>query len=92
MKKSRIFIFVATAALAVTAIFATKANKKFGNNYIGTLYYGLSHTHVSGKLNACYSQSPVLYTIAFLHSVANVFGITDVILGYKSMAYITLYK
>jgi hypothetical protein len=85
-------MFAATAALAVTAIFATKANKKFLNNYTGTLYYGTSHTVVSAKLNACSSQSPVLFTIATGHSVANVFGTTDVILGYKSMAYITLYK
>jgi hypothetical protein len=40
MKKSRIFMATATAVLAIVAVFATKANKKFA--LISTAYIGPS--------------------------------------------------
>jgi hypothetical protein len=53
---------VGTLALIVTAAFATKASKKFANQYTGTLYYGASASNVTGEVIPGCSQALILYT------------------------------
>jgi len=74
MKRSKIFLATGAFILAITAMFATKANKRFKN--ITTVYFGntglfvtdnttgvFTNTASSGK--ACYAT---LYTATSLHS------------------------
>jgi hypothetical protein len=68
MKKSRIFMTTGALILAISAIFATKANKKFTYSF-KTGCYALSHTfhlHTSNKnpwLTASNTGNPAFVTI-----------------------------
>jgi hypothetical protein len=90
MKRSRIIMAVGTFALAVSAMFATKANKKFANNYVGTLYYGATKSTAVILDPAC-GSSPVLFTTVGTSRVANppVLGVTAY--GIKAGVIITLF-
>ncbi|HEX9511268.1 MAG TPA: hypothetical protein VF939_12350 [Puia sp.] len=93
MKKSRIFMTAATFVLVVSAFFATKANKKFANEYSGTLYYGSSVTNIYGKLAPGCGQSPVLFTVSAgfrPHAVA--LKCQWYMFGFATGKYITLFS
>ncbi|HEX9511269.1 MAG TPA: hypothetical protein VF939_12355 [Puia sp.] len=95
MKKSRIFMAAGTLALVVSAIFATKANKKFANLYSGTLYYGTNKTTAVAKADAGCTTSPVLYSVKASSPNGAVvpFFTSKIAIGYNaSVGYFTLYN
>jgi hypothetical protein len=92
MKKSRIFMTVGTLALVVSAIFATKANKKNPNEYVGTLYYGANATSTITKVQTCSGASSVLYSVKSSAPNATVATfVNGLAIGYNGSQYITLY-